>query len=407
LRFRDGDLCETSHAKLVRVTREEVFLASVDIIAVLLVVGERDTTRTLRSKGNLRGSLGKGINSLNGLLNPGIVIREQRLHPHLVRVDINNDRAVNPNEGEIGVVGSTVTLLPGHTNTKSAKPSFVGQVSSETTPEWNGAITALNLTSLTVLVEEVPDIFASEVMALLGVTSGNLNEVLVDEMGEVGAGVVQATEHGELTRARSTVKEDKALRVIARTEVFGEGEGVNVGDIDGRVNDLAKGFVEGEGGVTLRNTRPDVGVGEFDGSLGLERRAVSRVPVLSELPEVLEDLQTPFISQDGLGVVLDSPERLRTVTDTHTNMAIVLILRPGQLLDLSTSLEGDMKRVVTDDLDIGKTSEDLLAVMVNDRDLTVLHGLETVDGGTMLDTQTLLSQADTENRDHVLLGDFP
>jgi hypothetical protein len=76
----------------------------------------------------------------------------------------------------------------------------------------------------------------------------------------------------------------------------------------------------------LRDTWPDVGFRELKLELGLELRAVSLVPVLSELPEVLENLETTLIGQNGFRVILDSPEGLRKVANAHANVTVVLIL---------------------------------------------------------------------------------
>jgi len=194
-----------------------------------------------------------------------------------------------------------------------------------------------------------------------------------------------------LTGAGSTIEENETLRVIVSTEELGESENVETRNNDRSVGDLAKGLVESMSGVTLRNAWPDVRVWEFQGSLRLESGAVSRIPTLCKVPEVLEDPKASLISQDGLGVVLDGPERFGRMTDTHANVAVILVFGPSQLFDVSAILESDVERVVTDDLDIRKSGKNFLAVMMDNGDLTMLHSLQAVDSTTVLNTQTLLS----------------
>jgi len=194
-----------------------------------------------------------------------------------------------------------------------------------------------------------------------------------------------------LTGAGSTIEENETLRVIVSTEELGESENVETRNNDRSVGDLAEGLVESMSGVTLRNAWPDVRVWEFQGSLRLESGAVSRIPTLCKVPEVLEDPKASLISQDGLGVVLDGPERFGRMTDTHANVAVIIVFGPSQLFDVSAILESDVERVVTDDLDIRKSGKNFLAVMMDNGDLTMLHSLQAVDSTTVLNTQTLLS----------------
>jgi len=194
-----------------------------------------------------------------------------------------------------------------------------------------------------------------------------------------------------LTGAGSTIEENETLRVIVSTEELGESENVETRNNDRSVGDLAEGLVESMSGVTLRNAWPDMRVWEFQGSLRLESGAVSRIPTLCKVPEVLEDPKASLISQDGLGVVLDGPERFGRMTDTHANVAVIIVFGPSQLFDVSAILESDVERVVTDDLDIRKSGKNFLAVMMDNGDLTMLHSLQAVDSTTVLNTQTLLS----------------
>lgn len=226
-------------------------------------------------------------------------------------------------------------------------------------------------------------------------------------VGELGRVVVQASDDRILAGVSSTVKEDKALGLVVGTEELAQVENAEVGNIERGEGDRAERFVDGIGGVALGDTRPDVGFGELELDSGLEVRAIDLVPVSCELPEILEDLKTSLISQDGFGVVLDSPERLVKMPDTHDNFAVFLILGPCQLFDFSSNLGLDVERVVADDLDIGQTREDFGAGVLDNGNLTVLHGTETVNGGAVLDTQTLLAQADTKDGNKVLIGDLP
>jgi hypothetical protein len=72
--FRNSDVSETGQAELVRVTREEILLAAVDVIDVLVVVGELDSGRPFRSGESLRGVLGKSSDLFGGLLDPSIIV---------------------------------------------------------------------------------------------------------------------------------------------------------------------------------------------------------------------------------------------------------------------------------------------------------------------------------------------
>jgi hypothetical protein len=229
----------------------------------------------------------------------------------------------------------------------------------------------------------------------------------MDKVGKLGRVVIEATDHRELTGVSSTVEEDKALGFVIDTEELAQSENAESRDLLGRVGDFAKGLVSGICGVALRDTRPDVGFGKIESSLRFELGAVDGVPIMGELPEIPEDPKTSLIGQDRLGVVLNGPEGFRMVPDTHNDPAVILILRPCQLLDLSSSLGPDVERVVANDFEVRQTSEDLRASVFDNGNLTMLYSTEAVDGSLMLNTQTLLTQADTKGGNHVLIGHFP
>lgn len=66
-----------------------------------------------------------------------------------------------------------------------------------------------------------------------------------------------------------------------------------------------------------------------------------------------------------------------------------------------------MQGVVANDFEVGQAGKDLRASMFDNGNLTMLHGTKAVDGSTVLNTQTLLTQADTKGGNKVLVGDFP
>jgi hypothetical protein len=165
------------------------------------------------------------------------------LNPDLLRIDINNDRAVNPDKGEVGVVSRIVVLLPGQANAERNETGLISEVSGETTPEGDDLVTTLHLASLTILIEVGPDVLAAEIVALRCGASSNFNGVLMGEVSEVRGSLVQATKHRELARAGSAVEEHKSLGVIVGSEELSEDESVNIRDINRGVGDLAEGFV--------------------------------------------------------------------------------------------------------------------------------------------------------------------
>jgi len=108
----------------------------------------------------------------------------------LIAVNINNDGAVYPDEREIGVVSGIVSLFPRHTNTETLETGLIGEVSGEATPEGNSVVTTLYFARLTILIEVGPNTLSSEIVMLLGNTSSDFDIVVVNKVGEMGAGLV-------------------------------------------------------------------------------------------------------------------------------------------------------------------------------------------------------------------------
>jgi len=73
----NSDMGKASQTKLVRITREEVTLAAVDILDVLGVVREFDGGGTLRGNGNLGSALGECSYLLCSFMNPGVITRKK------------------------------------------------------------------------------------------------------------------------------------------------------------------------------------------------------------------------------------------------------------------------------------------------------------------------------------------
>lgn len=70
-------------------------------------------------------------------------------------------------------------------------------------------------------------------------------------------------------------------------------------------------------------------------SPGKRRPSVSDGPFGSEPPEVPKDIVTAAVSTDGLGVILDRPERLRPVFQAHDDLTVLLsVVRPCEGNDI-------------------------------------------------------------------------
>jgi len=188
--FWNSDMGKASQTKLVRITGEEVIFAAVNILDVLGVAREFDGDRTLRSNKSLNSTLGKGSYLFCSFMYPGVVTREEGLDPDLVTVNINNDRTVYPDEGEIRVISGIVSLFPRHTNIEALKTGLKGEISGEATPEGNSFVATFYFARFAVLVDVGPDTLSSEIVTLFESTSGNFNVVIMNEVGEMGGALI-------------------------------------------------------------------------------------------------------------------------------------------------------------------------------------------------------------------------
>ena len=99
-------------------------------------------------------------------------------------------------------------------------------------------------------------------------------------------------------------------------------------------------------------------------------------------------------------MILDCPERLGGVTNTHYDSPILRsVIGPRQLFKFWAATNIDMERMISNRLDGANILEQVFAGVVDPGDKSVFHDRQPVESCPELDAKALETKANAEDRE--------